>query len=68
MFTLSIGIIDDSIGSTPAEWRIGVAYEKPLNGIRAWFRAIPTADLSDLAGILELTLKSEIRFREVSRA
>ena len=66
-FTLSIGIMDESIGCTPAEWRIGVSYEKPLNGIRAWFRPVPVSDLNDLAAILEGVLKSEDRIKQLTR-
>ena len=46
-FTLAIGVMDDSIGRTLAEWRVGLSYEKPLNGFRAWFRRIPVADYDD---------------------
>jgi hypothetical protein len=66
-FTLSIGIIDESISQTPAEWRVGVAYEKPLNGIRAWFRPVPLPDLNDLARILEAVLQSESRIQNLTR-
>ena len=37
-FTLSIGIMDDSIGQVPSDWYVSVAFEKPLNGVRSWFR------------------------------
>jgi hypothetical protein len=67
-FTLSIGVMDDSIGRTPAEWRVGVSYEKPLNGFRAWFRAPPVGVLSELADILEQALRSESRIWEVAAA
>jgi hypothetical protein len=67
-FTLSIGVMDDSIGRTPAEWRVGVSYEKPLNGIRAWFKAPPREALSELADIVEQALRSESRIREIAAA
>ena len=40
-WTIAIGIADDSIGQSPAEWRVDVAYEKSLNGISALFRKKP---------------------------
>ena len=40
-WTIAIGIADDSIGQSPAEWRVGVAYEKSLNGFGALFRQKP---------------------------
>jgi hypothetical protein len=64
-FTLSIGVMDESIGQTPAEWRVGVSYEKPLNGFRAWFRSPPSAELSQLAGVVEEILRSEPRIQKV---
>jgi hypothetical protein len=65
-FTLSIGVMDESIGRTPAEWRVGVSYEKPLNGFRAWFRSTPTNELSELAQLLDEILREEERFQNVA--
>lgn len=65
-FTLSIGVMDESIGQTPAEWRVGVSYEKPLNGLRAWFRSPPTQELSQLAQMLEEILRAEGRIQNVA--
>jgi len=67
-FTLAIGIMDDSIGSMPAEWRIDVSFEKPLNGFRAWFKKPPQIDLIELARIVEEILASESRFRNLTPA
>ena len=67
-FTLSIGVMDESIGQMPAEWRVGVSYEKPLNGFRAWFRPPPTAELSRPASIVEEALRSEPRIQQVGSA
>src|SRR5262249_33416001 len=53
IFTLATGIMDDSIGSVPAEWRINVSFEKPLNVFRDWFQQPPHAELSELARIVE---------------
>ena len=64
-FTLTIGIMDESIGQVPSEWRVGVAFEKPLNGVRSWFRAAPLAELAQLAGILESSLKKEPRILQI---
>ena len=65
-FTLSIGVMDESIGRTPAEWRVGASYEKPLNGFRAWFRSPPTNDLAELAQLLGDVLRGEGRIRIVA--
>jgi hypothetical protein len=65
-FTVSIGVMDDSIGCTPAEWSVGVSYEKDLNGVRAFFQPAPADKLAHLAGVLEATLRSEPRIHEVS--
>ncbi len=67
-FTLSIGIMDDSIGQVPSEWRVGVVYEKPPNGVRAWFRPTPSAELAQLAGILGGILQNEPRILQVASA
>ena len=67
-FTLSIGVMDESIGQTPSEWRVGVSFEKPLNGIRSWFRPPPSARLSQLAGTVEEVLRSEQRIQQVASA
>jgi hypothetical protein len=40
-FTVSIGVMEQSIGVVPAEWRVGLAYEKLHNGILGWFRPAP---------------------------
>ena len=65
-FTLSTGVMDESIGRTPAEWRVGVSYEKPLNGFRAWFRSPPTDELSQLAQLLDDILRGEERIQNVT--
>ena len=65
-FTLSIGIMDESIGQVPSEWRVGLSFEKPLNGIRSWFKATPSDELKYLAGVLESSLRSEPRMREIA--
>jgi hypothetical protein len=64
-FTLSIGSMDESIGKSPSEWRIGVAFEKPLNSVLSWFRAAPSAELIQLTGVVEDILRSEPRIGHV---
>jgi hypothetical protein len=59
--TLAIEIMDESIGSKLADWRLDVSFEKPLNGVRAWFRRGPAADLHELADLVEAILGSEQR-------
>jgi hypothetical protein len=65
-FTLSKGVMDDSIGRTPAQWRVGVSYEKPLNGFRTWFRSPPTAELAELAQLLGDILRGQARIQNVA--
>jgi len=67
-FTLTIGIMDDSIGQVPSEWRVGVAYEKPLNGVRSWFRSTHRPELEQLAGLLAGILQNEPRILQVASA
>jgi hypothetical protein len=67
-FTLSIGIMDDSVGQVPSEWHVDVAFEKPLNGVRSWFRAAPSAELTKLAGLLESALQNEPRILQIASA
>jgi len=62
-FTISIGVMDESIGMMPAEWRVSVAYEKPLNGFRSWFRPVPGNQLGSLFAQLRTVVSSEPRFR-----
>jgi hypothetical protein len=61
-FTVAIGVMDESIGMVPAEWRVGLSYEKLLNGIRGWFRAAPTEAFSELFQRLWSILSAEPRF------
>jgi hypothetical protein len=61
-FTISIGVMDESIGNVPADWRIGVAYEKPLNSIRALFKPAPVKELESLFRNLEEILVAEPGF------
>jgi hypothetical protein len=65
-YTVSIGVMDGSIGCTPAEWSVGISYEKSMNGLRGPFRPAPAETLSQLAGILEAALRSEPRIRGVA--
>ena len=61
-FTVSIGITDETIGQTPAVWRVGVAYEKPLNKFRNWLKPAPLASLTLLFETLRSVLTSEPGF------
>jgi hypothetical protein len=60
-FTITVGIMDESIGEALADWRIGVAYERPLNPIRTWFKPAPTELLDALFQELQAILVSEPR-------
>jgi hypothetical protein len=65
-FTVSIGIMDESIGKTLSEWRVGVEFEKPLNGIRSWFRAAPSPELAQLALTIQDMLRAEPRMEQIT--
>jgi hypothetical protein len=60
--------MDESIGHVPSEWLITIAFEKRLTSVGSWFRAAPSADLAQLAGILEQSLRDEPRMLEVAGA
>lgn len=62
-FTISMGVMDESIGQRPAHWRIGVTYEKPLNRIRTWFKPTPVQPLLAVFQKLQAVLASEPQFR-----
>jgi hypothetical protein len=64
-FTLSVGIIDESIGKCPSEWRVGIAFEKPLNRVGSWFRAAPSGELIQLAKVVEEMLRAEPRVQQI---
>ena len=61
-FTLSLGIMDESIGLVPAVWRIGVAYEKPLNPIKSWFKRAPVETLQLLFQEVQSIVQGEPGF------
>ena len=61
-FTLSLGIMDESIGQVPAVWRIGVAYEKPLNPIKSWFKRAPVEALQLLFQEVQSIVRGEPGF------
>jgi hypothetical protein len=61
-FTVSVGVMDESIGVMPAEWRVGLEYEKILNGLRGWLWLAPIDVFSSVLGHLRAILSSEPRF------
>ena len=61
-FTRSLGILDESIGQVPAVWRIGVAYEKPLNPIKSWFKRAPVETLDSLFQEVQSIVRGEPGF------
>lgn len=61
-FTVSIGVTDETIGQRPAVWRVGVAYEKPLNGLRNLFKPAPVKTWTTLFETLQSVLVSEHGF------
>jgi hypothetical protein len=62
-FTVSLGVMEESIGVVAAEWRVGLAYEKLINGIRGWLQPAPIDLFSSVFGQLRAVLSSEPRFR-----
>lgn len=62
-FTISIGIMDESIGMVPATWRVGVNYEKGMNSFRKWFKAPPVATLESLFHELQTIVNAESQFK-----
>jgi hypothetical protein len=62
-FTISIGIMDESIGQVTANWCVAVAYEKPLNPFRTWFKPPPTELLDALFKDVRSALESEPGFK-----
>ncbi len=67
-FTISIGIMDESIGEVLAEWRVGVAYERTMNGVLGLFRPVPVALLESVSAKLCAVLTNEPSFRELQPA
>ncbi len=61
--TLSIGILDDSIGRVPAVWRVDLAFEKGLNGPGSWFRKAPDSELISKFALIQSVLSSDSRMR-----
>jgi hypothetical protein len=61
-FTVALGVMDESIGVVPAEWYVGLAYEKLINGIRGWLQPAPIDLFSNVFGQLRAVLSSEPRF------
>lgn len=62
-FTISIGVMDESIGQVPANWCITVAYEKPLNSILSWFKPAPADTLDALSQEVRTAMESESDFK-----
>jgi hypothetical protein len=57
-FTIAIGVMDDAIGTVPAQWRVGVSYERWQN-LRALFRRPPQASFDALADVVFDILHAE---------
>jgi hypothetical protein len=66
-FTVAIGVMDESIGKIPAEWRIDVSYERMMNKFGSWFRAKPTKMLVQISEIIYDILRSDSRIHELSK-
>jgi hypothetical protein len=64
-FTVSLGIMDESIGQALAEWRIGVAYERSMNGFMSIFKPVSTAVLDSVGATLHAVLAAESTFSDL---
>ena len=62
-FTISIGIMDESVGQVPSHWCVAVAYEKPLNPFLTWFKPAPIETLTALSKEVRSALESERDFK-----
>jgi hypothetical protein len=67
-FTVSVGVMDDSIGQVPAEWRVGVSYERPMNGLKGMILPVPVALLEAVGEKLHTVLAGEPSFRALQPA
>ena len=62
-FTVSIGVMDETIGNVPATWRVGVSYEKGMNSFSKWFKAPPVETLELLFQKLQTIVDAEPQFK-----
>lgn len=62
VFTVAIGVMDASIGMVPAEWRIGVSYERSQNLRRLLSRA-PVEAFEAFARIVRSAMERESDMR-----
>lgn len=62
-FTITIGVMDESIGEGPSTWLIAVAHEKPLNPILSWFKAAPIDTRNALFQEVRTAMESDSDFR-----
>ena len=60
--------MDESIGQVPATWCVAVAYEKPMNPFRTWFKPAPTESLQALLAEVQSTLEGERDFKITDEA
>jgi hypothetical protein len=67
-FTVSVGVMDESIGQVPAEWRVGVSYERPMNGLKGFFLPVPVALLEMVSAKLHSVLANEPSFCQLQPA
>jgi hypothetical protein len=63
IFTIAIGVLDESIEQTPAVWRVDVSHEKWVNPIRKWFKQPPKESLTEVCRKLEEILSCEPQFK-----
>lgn len=64
-FTVALGIMDESIGQVPAQWRVAVSWERGMNGLGSLFKSVPYPLLDDLCDKLYRILLDEPAFAGV---
>lgn len=62
-FTITIGVMEDSIGNPTADWRVGVVDERGLNSIRTWFKPAPAETLLSVLQELKAVLTDEPQYK-----
>src|SRR5215208_5256704 len=64
-YWIAIGIFDESVGSTEAEWGVTVAADAGLNLFRRLFHKPRSEDLLSLCAAIDAVLHAEPQIREV---
>jgi hypothetical protein len=66
-FVIYIGVMDDSVGTSPAEWRVGVTYERFTNRLRHLFRKPDRRLFDQVCAALDSIVTADPRLHVVER-